>query len=850
MINMEDKNLIVNTHHAFLNTDIVLSSRVCPVTVFDKLSGEEYVVNDKPLVTKLCAGKHELYSKELDEEIVVEVEDAMKFGGGRIAKAKAFVFDENPWVFVVTKDRLYATNTKTGECEIEHNICPSEIRGYGNYHGAVCDYFLFKTEDDYSIYNVSSGKHIIQFTDYIYSNSHLVIFKKDEAVVVYNYRDEKVIVEVRGQYSLGEHFYFVDNDRLCVLNISSDKISEIEAVGSVTDEVILTRDYMLKLLYGVRSRKEYALFRLDEYEMHIPKTRLLFSHYIENFLGKVTIWGNTRREEYDKLCLSDDVKLANKKGFELCGPGVRVDSLYSIKEGESNQLFLSGWLVFYNSVKTHWFPFTINGCEGSALDLDEADWCVNTKAEAPVVVKSEGCHIPEGIVLGASKSGDKMETMVDGGILLYDSSDNESIPLFNELLDTTKYPRAYFTGDGKNVVFVNSDNTADIMGLEDMVKSPFDIGGSTVARCADFNGYMPEIIQETNSQIPVWRDPVSLKWVEESDMSHYKFMSSGGNYVAEPQMGHVYFNRLANKVITDAEYIALSQKYNWGRNATEEEKAEKVVLRKMLRDKVGDDCLFAHLHEYNEGNRVKDFKRADDEYLSKEDNFVLLFVDSLNYIRCKETSSGEEHHIIIGRNVWYLNYVSFSYDSRYLAFGVKLIKDRWRHSMDGVFRIYDIKERKVLPCNEGGLYAVWMTSFSRNGDVACYDSWPRTYIATKESGYETVHKIGGKSLLCFSPTGKYIALSDQGYIAQSNHPNSKWGHQPSGNIFIYRVSDLKLLAQYNDFGEGIRGIGEKCVASAAFSSDERRLLAVGKDGVVVVRNLYLEGDKDSQDDVY
>lgn len=194
---MEDKNLIVNTHHAFLNTDIVLSSRVCPVTVFDKLSGEEYVVNDKPLVTKLCAGKHELYSKELDEEIVVEVEDAMKFGGGRIAKAKAFVFDENPWVFVVTKDRLYATNTKTGECEIEHNICPSEIRGYGNYHGAVCDYFLFKTEDDYSIYNVSSGKHIIQFTDYIYSNSHLVIFKKDEAVVVYNYRDEKVGSPIR-----------------------------------------------------------------------------------------------------------------------------------------------------------------------------------------------------------------------------------------------------------------------------------------------------------------------------------------------------------------------------------------------------------------------------------------------------------------------------------------------------------------------------------------------------------------------------------------------------------------------------------------------------------------------------
>ena len=50
------------------------------------------------------------------------------------------------------------------------------------------------------------------------------------------------------------------------------------------------------------------------------------------------------------------------------------------------------------------------------------------------------------------------------------------------------------------------------------------------------------------------------------------------------------------------------------------------------------------------------------------------------------------------------------------------------------------------------------------------------------------------------------------------------------------------MEQYNDFGDGIGGVTNMTrragnVASAAFSSDEKRLLAVGADGVIVIRNL-------------
>jgi hypothetical protein len=214
----------------------------------------------------------------------------------------------------------------------------------------------------------------------------------------------------------------------------------------------------------------------------------------------------------------------------------------------------------------------------------------------------------------------------------------------------------------------------------------------------------------------------------------------------------------------------------------------------------------------------------------------------------RNNSTNEEKKILIGRSVYFLNYVSFSYDSRYLAFAAKMKRDDFRFSEDGVFVLYDLKEDKEIIRQDHGqdLYAVWMTMFSKDGNVAYYDSRANAYIATKDSGYKKIEEIEGKSLLCFSPSGKYIAFSDQNYIDYTHHPNANWGHQPSGNIFIHSMNDVKTcLEHFNDFGDGIVGVVSRAgsVASAAFSCDERRLMAVGDDGVVVIRNLHIEDDE-------
>ena len=99
--------------------------------------------------------------------------------------------------------------------------------------------------------------------------------------------------------------------------------------------------------------------------------------------------------------------------------------------------------------------------------------------------------------------------------------------------------------------------------------------------------------------------------------------------------------------------------------------------------------------------------------------------------------------------------------------------------------------------------------FSKNGDVAFYDSCANAYLKHKVDNYNHTEEAPGKSLLCFS-------------------------------TFIHSVENFsECLEQYNDLGDGIFGVATRAgnVSSASFSQDETRLLVVGNDGVVVIRNL-------------
>ena len=106
--------------------------------------------------------------------------------------------------------------------------------------------------------------------------------------------------------------------------------------------------------------------------------------------------------------------------------------------------------------------------------------------------------------------------------------------------------------------------------------------------------------------------------------------------------------------------------------------------------------------------------------------------------------------------------------------------------------------------------------------------------------------IKGYNFLTFSPDGMYFALSQQGYISKydiNGNVRDNWGHQPSSLVDIRSVlSQENTLIEFSDLGDS--GISETSrrdsVASVSFSNNNKRLMMVGNDGVVIIRNLHFD----------
>jgi len=158
-------------------------------------------------------------------------------------------------------------------------------------------------------------------------------------------------------------------------------------------------------------------------------------------------------------------------------------------------------------------------------------------------------------------------------------------------------------------------------------------------------------------------------------------------------------------------------------------------------------------------------------------------------------------------------------------------------------------------------YASWVCGISKTGFFATYDSTPDTYIInvaenlfenktteielrqniykSKTNIYHTYNKwneIKGKNFLCFSPTGKFLALSEQGYEPLTL---GGYGHQESGAVHIANTNSGKLICSFNDHGSHLVNPKIKDTIFVSFSEDEKRLMSMSKDGVVIVRDLNL-----------
>lgn len=860
----------INTHHAFLNTDIILSSSDSNVEIVDDLTGETYCINDKPIVTKLCAGKHRLFCKPTKEELTVKIEDAIKLGGGKLKDA--FVFDNSPWVFVTTSDRLYIHNIDTDDEKVEFNISPEQIFSfdgrwdYDSKKNKACEYFLFRTKNDYAIFNVKDGSRSFCFHNHIYSNSHLIIFKKNEQVVVYDFLRNKTIVEFSGQYSFGKKFYYVKDGTLFGMNLGTSYINRVPIDTKVDEDCILSGNTLVKLHSDNSLQKVYHYYMMGngEKEEFIEKIIIVLPCYIESWQGIETKKYKELKQHFDdfvkqvkRTVKEQDYDTINNlfPNIYFSFDSVRVTSLFARWESKRKIYSIRGEILHYPLDR---FDGTIynNGrpaikIEGTIDGDDQIIHYRNTTLEISEIKSSNetkdssiNSTITDKHIIGKSHSEERYVTF-ENNTIMYHDKDKTAKQILCHTFDTSRYNNAYFSSDGKHVVFENTDNQIELLGFEDMVHKPFDIGGSSIDRFDGFNGYKPDILitnfYERTPICPVWIDPISLRKISPDEFSSHMYKSPDGQYTANLRMKEIPYNILTEQDLSIDEHEQFKQKYDLLVSDNEKRKKLKIQARKELINEWGEEKVFKHLYDIDSSSQI--IQNMKSYYIEKEHHFTRLFIEIRGYVIYQKASETIDKRILIGQDVWFLNYVSFSYNSQYLSFGAKMKGDEFGYSPKGVFGLFDLQKEELVYNNiDEELYAVWMTMFSKRGDVSFYDSHANAYILKAESNYQDCDKIDGKSLLCFSPSGTYIAFSDQNYIDHEHHPGENWGHQPSGNIFIHKVNESSTcLQQFNDMGEGILGVATRAnsVASAAFSSDEKRLLAVGTDGVIVIRNLHL-----------
>ena len=91
-----------------------------------------------------------------------------------------------------------------------------------------------------------------------------------------------------------------------------------------------------------------------------------------------------------------------------------------------------------------------------------------------------------------------------------------------------------------------------------------------------------------------------------------------------------------------------------------------------------------------------------------------------------------------------------------------------------------------------------------------------------------------------------MALSNQGYISKydiNGDERSDWGHQSSTFVEVMAMNNLKEpITIFDDLSDSgiVNTIKPRTVASVSFSNDNSRLMMVGNDGVVIIRNLHFD----------
>jgi hypothetical protein len=435
---------------------------------------------------------------------------------------------------------------------------------------------------------------------------------------------------------------------------------------------------------------------------------------------------------------------------------------------------------------------------------------------------------------------------------IYLSIFNTSLKKYEEReikLDNNKYQESYLSPNGQFLVLQDDSKKYLWYDIEKNETVRF-FSGNFLAFSKEGN----LIIEGDGTRAVKIFDPMTFSEITPPNYHHYRFLSPDGKLYSQLSLKTRYFNKLTG------DELSINDESKFRKDLD-----DPSIFLSMNSDKKQEyegekDRVDKNRRSFYLKNKSK-FDELEINDHTKITSYTVVKIEKFTEIGIVGTNITTE--ILFPEDLAYYNYAAFSYDNRYFAYVGKPSSKGLIH----LFKLNFLESSNELLVEDSYLsryprYASWVCGFSKTGFFATYDSTPDTYLLKVDEEifksktneielrnniynsksniyhqYQKWNEIQGKNFLCFSPSGEYLALSEQGYEPLTL---GGYGHQESNAIHIAITETGKIVDSFTGHGDKIKDNKRKKVTFVAFSKDEKRIMTLSSDGVVVIRELNIK----------
>ena len=415
-------------------------------------------------------------------------------------------------------------------------------------------------------------------------------------------------------------------------------------------------------------------------------------------------------------------------------------------------------------------------------------------------------------------------------------------------LDEHKYKESYLSPNGQFLVLQDETDKYSWYDIERNETIRF-LSGKFLAFRNDGNLIIEEDVTRSARII----DPVTFQDVTPSNYHHYRFLSPDGKLYAQLEYEKRYYNTLNGNQISGFEVTKLRKDLDKPSTSHPGRESEQEKVNKNRQQ-----IFIANKDKFRELN-IYNYNNINSQSIIRDEKIIEIGI----------VGTSVTTEIILPNDTDYYNYAAFSYDNDFIGIVGKPSIDSNinNRSLIMICGLTFDGRRSKLELNDKYIsryprYASWVCGFSKTGYFATYDSTPKTFVIKIDNeffnnkitdsdlrqnmynlktniayNYEKWKVINGKNFLCFSPSGKYLALSDQGYEPLTM---GGYGHQASNSVHIAKTETGEIVDSFLGHGDGIKHDIVKKVVFVAFSEDEKQIMSMSNDGVIIIRSIDLD----------